>query len=143
MIGLAVLRVLNLNEVGLCQALVVRLLSLPVVVEVVVGHLSMVLGVAISVLTILEGEGPRAVRLVVTLSINLVAIVGNRKQMLVGAALVALVVATVELRVVGVELQQTTLDDLVSILHSLLQTTVGLGELGIGLCVGNGLNLSS
>ena len=142
-IGLAIFRVLDLDEVGFGQTLVVGLLSLPVVVEIIIGHLGVVLRIAIAVFAVLEWEGPRAVRLVVTLSINLVTVVGDRKQVLVGAALVALVVTTVELCVVGVELQQTTGDDLVGILHSLLQTTVGLRELRVGLTIGDSLYLSS
>ena len=68
---------------------------------------------------------------------------GNRKQVLVGAALIALVVATPQLIIFWIEFQQTAGDDLVGILHSLLQTTVGLGELGVGLTICNSLNLSS
>ena len=58
MIGQAISRVLELDEIGLSQTLVVGLLSLPIIVEVVVGHLGMVLGIAIAILTVLEGEGP-------------------------------------------------------------------------------------
>ena len=58
MVGLAVGGILDLHEIGLCQALVIGLLSLPVIVEVIISHLGMVLGVAVAILTILEGEGP-------------------------------------------------------------------------------------
>ena len=143
MIGFAIFRVLNLHKVSLCQSLVVGLLTFPVVVEVIVGHLGMVLRIAIAVLTVLEWEGPRAVGLVVTLSIYLIAIMGNGKEVLVSAALVALVVTAVELRVVWVEFQETAADHFVGIGHSLLQTTVGLRELRVGLTVGDGLHLSS
>ena len=78
-----------------------------------------------------------------TLSIHLVTVMSNRKQVLVGATLVALVVTTVELCVVGVELQQTAGNHLVGILHSLLQTTVGLRELRVSLTIGDSLYLSS
>ena len=103
----------------------------------------MVLGVAIAILAVLEGEGPRAVCLVVTLGIDLVTIVSNGEEVLVGAALVALVVTTIELVIFGVELQQTAADNLIGIFDGLLQTTVGLRELRIGLSVSNGLHLGS
>ena len=50
--------------------------------------------------------------LVVTLSVVLVTVVSNRKQVLVGAALVRLVVTSPQLVVLGVEGEFATLDDL-------------------------------
>ena len=81
--------------------------------------------------------------LVVTLGVDLVAIMGNGEEVLVGAALVALVFATVELVIFGVEFQQTAADNLIGILDGFLQTAVGLRELRIGLSVSDGLHLGS
>ena len=58
MIGQAISRVLELDEIGLSQTLVVGLLSLPVVVEVIISHLCVVLLVTLLVLAILEGKSP-------------------------------------------------------------------------------------
>ena len=126
MIGLAILRVLNLDEIGLGQTLVIRLFCLPVIIEVIIGHLSVVLGIAITILTILEGEGPRAVSLVVTLSIHLVTVVSNGEEVLISASFVALVLTTPQLIILWIEFQQTTGNHLVGIVHSLFQTAVGL-----------------
>ena len=82
-------------------------------------------------------------RLVVALSVVLVAIVSNGEEVLVGAALVRLVVTSVEFVILGVEGQTAALDDLVGILHGLLQSGIVLGERGVLLGVGDGLNLLS
>ena len=74
----------------------------------------------------------------VALSIQLVAVVSNGEQVLIGVTLVALVVASEELREVGIEGQTTAVDDLVGILDGLLQTGVVFGELWVGLRVGDG-----
>ena len=57
-IGLAISRIFDFHEIGLSQALVVGLLSLPIIIKIIVSHLGMVLGIAVAVLTVLEGEGP-------------------------------------------------------------------------------------
>ena len=77
----------------------------------------------------------------VALCINFVTIVSDGKQMLVSTALVALVVTTIELAEIRIELQQTALDNLVCIFHSLFQTAVSLCELWILLTVCYSFNL--
>ena len=141
-VGFAVLRVHNLNEVSLGQTLVVGLLSKPVVVKVVVRNLGVVLAVAAAVLTVLERECPRAVCLVVALSVKLVAVVGNGEQMLVGAALVALILASPEFVVFGVQSQFPARNHLVSIFNCLLKTSVGFGESRVGLRCRDGSHLA-
>ena len=79
--------------------------------------------------------------LVVALCILLITIVRNGKEVLVGASLVRLVFATIELGVVGVEGQLAAIDNLVSILDSLLQTSIVLRECRVCLRAGNSSNL--
>ena len=64
--------------------------------------------------------------LVVALSISLITIMSDSKQVLVSATLVALVVTTKELVIIWIEFQKTALDNLIGILHSLFQTAVSL-----------------
>ena len=52
------LRIGKFNKVGLGKTLVIGVLSLPVVIYVIIGSLSMVLAVALTILTVLEGECP-------------------------------------------------------------------------------------
>ena len=80
-------------------------------------------------------------RLVVALSIFLVTIVGDSKEVLVGATLVTLIVAAIEFVELWIEGQLTTVDNLVGIRDSFLQTTVCFRELRISLTIGDGLNL--
>ena len=96
-IGESVLWVLELSEVGFGQSLVAGQLCVPVVEEVVVGHFGVVLAVSLAVLSVLEGECPRAVGLVVALRVVLVAVVGYGEEVLVGSALVRLILAAKEL----------------------------------------------
>ncbi len=77
----------------------------------------------------------------IALRVILVAVVGNGKQVLVGAAFVALILAAPQLAVIGVECQSAAVDHLVSIFHGLLQTARRGGELRVLLAVGDGCHL--
>ena len=141
-VGFAVFGVHNFGEVGFGQTLVVGLLSKPVVVKVVVRNFGVVLAVAAAVLAVLERECPRAVCLVVALSVKLVAVVGNGEQMLVGAAFVALILASPEFVVFGVQSQFSARNHLVSIFDGLLKTSVGFAESRVGLRCRDGSHLA-
>ena len=79
----------------------------------------------------------------VTLSIQFVTVVSNGKEVLVGVALVALILASKKFRVIGVESQTTAVDDFISIFDSLLQTSVVLRKFRIGLRRGDSCYLFS
>ena len=132
-----ILWIYNRREVSLSKTLVVRILSIPFVVEVVVSHLGMVLVITASVLAILEWECPRAVCLVVTLSIVLVAVVCDSEEVLVGAAFVALILTSPQFVVVGIESKQTAGYNFIGILNSLLKTAWSSCKRWIGLCLSN------
>ena len=79
----------------------------------------------------------------VTLSVFLVTVVSDGKDVLVGTALVALILTAPQLAVIGIQSQLAAADNTVGILDCLLQTAVSLGKLGIGLGVCDSLNLCS
>lgn len=79
--------------------------------------------------------------LVVTLCVIVVTVVLDGEEVLVGAALVALVVTPEELAEIWIKCKESAVYHLVGIHHSLLQTGIGLAELWVCLCVGYILHL--